>query len=938
MVLKPFKPPLLLQRPSQPAEHANTFRDIAGPPPKKRRISSDSDHGATTTAAAQLAAISKPAKPTKSFLAHRKPLGVVSNPAAATEKSQNESSGAIEGYYTVLWRKFTTKKNKTWDGDGVLSVIHGYAHLQDLDGREMGKTMWKLPLLPGSTLSVGGKDVEVDSLISKEDFLAGRPFLGGKLPEKPTAPTSFAPTNPSKKAQAAADKLAEQQEVVEISAAAASKPAKIKFRNPLLGRPPIEIKQEEKVPVPRHDPTSPGALVMKRPKSVRKGKQAVDVVVDPFISRHLREHQRQGVEFLYECVMGMRESGEGAILADEMGLGKTLQTIALLWTLLKQNPVYEDPPVIKKALIVCPVTLINNWRKEFRKWLGGDRIGVFVLDEKFNKLTDFTKGKQYNVMIIGYEKLRLVQEEFKKGSPIDIVIADEGHRLKTAQNKAALAIKSLNTEKRVILSGTPMQNDLGEFFTMVDFVNPGLLGKYNLFKREFENPILKARQATASEGEIEKGEARGEELQRLTDQFILRRTAEVIAKLLPPKTETVIFCQPTNAQAALYRAVLESPTYSTILGSSEASLQLINILKKICNSPSLLTKAVSDDAKPNANITALLASMSPALLKAGPAASAKLQMLDTLLHQLHTNTKEKIVLVSNYTSTLDILGNLLGALDYPFLRLDGTTPPAKRQTLVDRFNNTPRSTCFAFLLSAKAGGAGINLIGASRLVLYDTDWNPATDLQAMARIHRDGQKLPCFIYRLLVKGAMDEKIFQRQVTKTGLADAVIDSKKTGNSFSPEELRDLFSLDEKEGCKTHELLGCECGGKGNVSALEAVVEKNTDAGPTWGTSMDDMAADEEDDDDLPTVGVLMSASRVNMEEQERKITERLLKKRNKTKDGKEKIQALMKFLHIDAECVRAREDDVESLIEDQILLNCLKEEGSRIAYLFTKTTG
>jgi DNA repair and recombination protein RAD54B len=835
------------------------------------------------------------------------------------------------------------KKNKTWDGDGILSVVHGYAHLQDADGREMGKTMWKLPLLPGSTLSVGGKDVEVDTVISKNDFLAGRPFLGGTLPEKAAVAPAFAPVKPTKKAQAAADKLAEQKASEKSIMPTASKAAKVKFRNPLLGRPAIDLKMEERVPVPRHDPQKPGALVMKRPQSVRKGKQIVDVVVDPIISKHLREHQREGVQFMYECVMSMRESGEGTILADDMGLGKSLQTIALLWTLMKQNPTYEEQPVVKKALIVCPVTLIGNWKREFRKWLGNDRLGVFVLDEKKkSRLTDFTMGKAYHVMIIGYEKLRLIQDDLKKGAPIDIIIADEGHRLKTVKNKAALAIKSLNTDRRIILSGTPLQNDLSELFAMIDFVNPGLLGKYSSFKREFETPILKARQLAATEREIEKGEARAEEFERLKGQFILRRTIEVIAKFLPPKTENVVFCRPTTVQAALYRAVLESPAYSSILGSSEASLQLINILKKICNSPSLLTKATLDDSQPNAAIHGLLSNLSPALLKAGPAASAKLQMLDTLLYKLHTTTKEKVVLVSNYTSTLDILATLLSSLGYTFLRLDGTTAPAKRQGLVDRFNNTPPSTCFAFLLSAKAGGAGINLIGASRLVLFDTDWNPATDLQAMARIHRDGQLRPCFIYRLLVKGAMDEKIFQRQVTKTGLADAMIDSKKTGNSFSPEELRDLFSLNEAEGCKTHELLGCDCGGKGNAPALETMVEPNPYDKLARGTHVDDAAAPEvkveDDDDELPTVGMLMSASQVNMEVQERKIKERLQKKRSLTKDGQVKIQALMKFLHIDASCIRAGEEDLESLIEDQILLDCLKEEGSRIAYLFAKTSG
>jgi DNA repair and recombination protein RAD54B len=793
MAGRPFKPPLLLNRTAFPNIHAEPEQ----PPKKKRRISDeDSDTDATTAAAAQFAAAPKRFVLVKTFIPHRVPLKDVGN--TSQEKPAEEKGN--EAYYTVLWRKFTMKKNKTWDGDGVLSIVGGYARLQNIDGREMGKIMWKAPLLPGSELSVGGKDVEVDSVISKEDYMAGKPFLGGKPVDKPAAPV--AAYKAVKKRTVPNGNTSDGQAVV---LPAASQTFSTKFKKHVLQRTSSkEIKKEPKEPMPRHDPNTPGALVMTRPKSAPRGKQIVDVVLDPLLGRHLRPHQRKGVQFMYECVMGMRESGEGAILADEMGLGKTLQTIALLWTLLKQNPVFEEQPVIKKAMIVCPVTLINNWRREFKKWLGLDRIGVFVVDnDKKIRLTDFTMGKAYSIMIIGYEKLRTVQDDLKKGAPIDIVIADEGHRLKTAQNKSAQAIKALNTDKRIILSGTPLQNDLSEFYTMVDFVNPALLGKYSTFKREFETPILQSRVPNATERNIEKGTARSEELARLTGQFILRRTSEVIAKFLPPKTEIVLFIQPTSAQAALYRAVVGSPIFGAVLGSTDASLQLINYLKKLCNSPTLLTRKSTTDSAPSQNVAALLESIPSEHVNAGQ--GAKLQVLDDLLQRIKATTDDKIVLVSNYTSTLDILGQLLTASSLPFLRLDGSTPAAKRQGLVDRFNNSSSRNYFAFLLSAKAGGTGLNLIGASRLILFDVDWNPATDLQAMARIHRDGQKKPCYIYRFLIKGAIDEKIFQRQVTKTGLADAVVDSKKTGQHFTHDELRDLFRLDEGEPCQSREYL-------------------------------------------------------------------------------------------------------------------------------------
>jgi DNA repair and recombination protein RAD54B len=842
---------------------------------------------------------------------------------------------------SCLRRKFTNKKHKTWDGDGVLSVVNGYATLQDVSGRNMGRTQWKTALLPGSALSIAGKEVEVDESISKADFLAGKPFLGGANPTKTVAPqASFKkPTLGVPRIEKA--ELRKENSMVSAPTTSSSKDSIKAFKTPFSIRPKADPPILKK-PIPRHNPDAEGAIVMPRLESVSKGKQIVDVVVDPILSRHLREHQREGVKFLYECVMGMRlNSGQGAILADEMGLGKTLQTIALIWTLLKQNPIYSEPviPVAKRVLIVCPVTLINNWRKEFRKWLGDDRCGVFI-EDKNNRLTDFTKGKQYPIMIVGYEKLRTIQDQLKDGFKIDLIVMDEGHRLKTAKNKAALAINSFDTDRKIILTGTPMQNDLSEFFFMADLVNANVLGKYNTFKREFETPIVSGRQPEASPKEVEKGQVRSEELASLTSKFILRRTSEVISKYLPPKTESVVFCRPTDKQAQIYRLVLESPMYGAILKSSEASFQLINILKKLCNSPSLWLENKAEESNPSEAITTLMQSIPDKLLKTGASASSKIQVLDTLLHHLRRETDDKIVIVSNYTSTLDMIQKLLVALDYSWLRLDGQTPATKRQDLVDKFNKGSRDKYFAFLLSAKAGGTGLNLIGANRLILFDVDWNPATDLQAMARIHRDGQKKPCFIYRFIVQGALDEKIYQRQIAKTGLADAVVDSKKTTQGFTTEELRNLFQLDEGDNCPTHTLLNCDCDGYGNAQILpeNAPEDDIKSAVSPWGSTMADPAADDSSDEDMeddrsPKIGAFTSANKIDVAAQEKKV--RKILRKNHTDN---KMLALMQYLHIDASKIREGNAAIESLVEDIVLLEVLKEENSRVSFVFAKTTG
>jgi DNA repair and recombination protein RAD54B len=353
--MKPFRP-LTLARPRS---------ETGEPPSKKRRILSNALSSGS-----------------------RQPLNTLNNPAPA----QFLPPGLDGNYYTVLWRKYTTKKNKTWDGDGVLAVTGGYATLTDSEtGKELGKGVCSRPLLPGSALSVGGKEIEIEGPIDKADYLARR-TLPGNAAAAPVAQTKhtesgYKPLSSEKKKASKKNNAAGNGANVPDYKPSAQR--KQQFKAPLLSNT-VMPQRNPSIPQPRHDPHAPNALVMKRPKSCPTGKQIVDVVVDPVLSKHLREHQREGVQFLYECVMGMRCEGEGAIMADEMGLGKTLQTITLLWTLMKQNPIYDTSPVITKALIVCPAGLVDNWKREFRKWLGNERVGVFVLDGKNNKITNLT--------------------------------------------------------------------------------------------------------------------------------------------------------------------------------------------------------------------------------------------------------------------------------------------------------------------------------------------------------------------------------------------------------------------------------------------------------------------------------------------------------------------------------------------------------------------
>ncbi|KAE8229253.1 hypothetical protein CF326_g5781 [Tilletia indica] len=591
-----------------------------------------------------------------------------------------------------------------------------------------------------------------------------------------------------------------------------------------------------KDPKPRFDPDAEGALVMPKPNAEhqklfnRKGLPVIDVVIDPILSKQLRPHQREGVTFLYECMMGMRGDSQatGAILADEMGLGKTLQTIALISTLLRQNCYYTpNSRTIDRALIVCPLTLVKNWRREFRKWTGTS-INVMCIDgESKDSVAKFAYSKSHQVLIIGYERLRTCIDTLSQAQPpIGLIVCDEGHRLKSKQTQTTKMFEGLDAQKRIILSGTPIQNDLLEFFAMFDFVVPGHLGQPNVFKSVFADPITKSRIKGASKEAVELGKARTQALTQVTHQFILRRTADLLDLYLPPKCEVVVHVSPSPLQLQLYRKVLQSQMVADVIhGDSAQHLALIAILRRLCNTPEMLLKDLVDQAGETTVTRQILGDSlelfpTPSLTY-DYTLSGKLTALVKILKHVYDKTSDKVVLVSNFTTTLDILEGVLRKERYSFCRLDGKTKQRDRMDIVNDFNRQSASKCFAFLLSAKSGGVGLNLIGANRLILLDSDWNPSSDRQAMARIHRDGQKKPCFIYRMLTSGTMDEKIFLRQLSKIGLSDALMQeggynaTKKDSDGFSVEDLRDIFRLHTDTPCLSHDLLECGCTGTGEL---------------------------------------------------------------------------------------------------------------------------
>ncbi|XP_047582485.1 DNA repair and recombination protein RAD54B isoform X3 [Lutra lutra] len=650
------------------------------------------------------------------------------------KRQEEEKPDSLVKYFSVVWCKASKKKHKKWEGDAVLIVKGKSFTLKDLEGKDIGRGVaYKFKELEkieeGHRLMIGGKEVEVMGLISPDDFSSGRCFqLGGGS----------------------------------SAISSSSQAAKKCFSNPFKSVCKSSSKENRLSGFqdcrPRHDPHAPNSLVMPRPDNNcqwtfnKNCFPIVDVVIDPHLVYHLRPHQKEGIIFLYECVMGM----------------------------------------------------------------------------------------SYEMLLRSLDQIKSVK--------FDLLICDEGHRLKNSTIKTTTALISLSCEKRIILTGTPVQNDLQEFFALIDFVNPGILGSLSSYRKIYEEPIIISRQPSASEEEKELGEKRAAELTCLTGLFILRRTQEVINKYLPPKIENVVFCRPGALQIELYRKLLNSQAVKFclrgLLGNSP-HLICIGALKKLCNHPCLLFNSIKEkehsstwDGNEERSLYEGLVDVFPAdynPLMFIEEESGKLQVLLKLLAVIHElRPTEKVVLVSNYTQTLNILQEVCKRHGYTYTRLDGQTPVFERQKIVDGFNSK-YSSDFIFLLSSKAGGVGLNLIGGSHLILYDIDWNPATDIQAMSRVWRDGQKHPVHIYRLLTTGTIEEKIYQRQISKQDLSGAVVDLTKTSEhiQFSVEELKNLFTLHESSHCVTHDLLDCECTGDkdGTGDSLEKFpTSRNCQLGP------------------------------------------------------------------------------------------------------------
>ncbi|RKP07335.1 SNF2 family N-terminal domain-containing protein, partial [Thamnocephalis sphaerospora] len=513
----------------------------------------------------------------------------------------------------------------------------------------------------------------------------------------------------------------------------------------------------------------------------------------------LFEYQRTcklGIKWLWE----LHQQETGGILGDEMGLGKTVQIVSFLAGMMYSGKM-RGP-----TLVLCPATMLDQWASEFNRWwppmravilhASGSALATSADSEPVHSPVTAKTGKRMNalaerlvqrvfdnghVLLVTYEGLRRFQSVLLARKWF-YTILDEGHKIRNPEAEITVVCKQLNTPHRIIVTGTPIQNNLTELWSLFDFVYPGRLGTLPVFESQFAIPINLGGYANASLLQVEIAYKCASVLRDLVKPYLLKRTKAAVAKDLPQKTEHVLLCRLTPIQRQAYEAFLRSKEMDSIIQGDKHILYGIDVVKKICNHPDLLEVR-------QASVRSICGS---------PERSGKMQVLSSLLDHWKTG-KHRVLLFSQTRQMLDILERMVehkGAHN-PFARcltyrrMDGGTPVQARAPLIYEFNHN--SDILVFLLTTKVGGLGINLVGADRVVIFDPDWNPSTDVQARERAWRLGQTRDVAIYRLITAGTIEEKIYHRQIFKHYLSRKILNDPKQRRFFKVHDLRDLFTL-------------------------------------------------------------------------------------------------------------------------------------------------
>ena len=475
--------------------------------------------------------------------------------------------------------------------------------------------------------------------------------------------------------------------------------------------------------------------------------KSMDFVPPAEVSNVLRKYQKEGFKWL----RSVEELGFGGILADDMGLGKTLQIISLLIDAKKNGR-------LKKALIVCPASLVYNWSEEISKFDTKGELRVCVLAAaKEERQKSIEEHEDFDIYISSYDTLRR-DISLYHDMRFSHQIIDEAQFIKNQNTGVAKAVKTVKADVKYALTGTPIENRLSELWSIFDYIMPGFLYSYNSFKSKYENTIVK-------DGNDESAKL----LSKMISPFVLRRLKSEVATDLPDKIEEVRVSRFDKKQQLAYDTEL-TKLKNVLNGNEEYNsskmiiLSEITKLRQICCDPGLIFEDYTGD-------------------------SAKLETCIDLVKS-GIEAGHKILLFSQFTSMLDIIKKRFEEENISSYVITGSTSKEKRIKLVNDFNNDDTNV---FLISLKAGGTGLNLVGADIVIHYDPWWNFAAQNQATDRAHRIGQKNKVTVYRLIAKGTIEEKIVKLQESKKDLADRVLNFEEGISlaNISKEELLELL---------------------------------------------------------------------------------------------------------------------------------------------------
>ena len=497
----------------------------------------------------------------------------------------------------------------------------------------------------------------------------------------------------------------------------------------------------------------------------------------------LRKYQREGVRWMAHNLL---VAGRGCVLADEMGLGKTAQSLALIDYVLRSEAMTPEPTIKPRgpALVVVPLSTLVNWEREAARWAPGAHVVPYVGNPSARAMirqhelmydqTDMDGDVVYkaDIVLTTYEMVQADRSTLSK-VPWSCLVVDEAHRLKNSEGRAVRDLNSLDFAGRVVLlTGTPLQNDTAELWSLLNFVD----GRRFADKEDFESKF----------GAV-KGAGQVEALHKVLAPYLLRRLKQDVEHKLPPRVETLIECELMPLQKKCYRALFERNFKFLRHGCNDdrALANFNNVMmevRKCCQHPFLLDGVEEAFVAQQALQKARARSTATITQLAG--SSGKLQLLDKLLPRLKAGG-HRVLIFSQMTRVLDVLEDYSRSRGHSYERLDGGVTGRARQAAIDRFcgpEDAPEQApdgAFLFLLSTRAGGQGINLVAADTVIVFDSDWNPQNDAQALARAHRIGQTKPVQVYRLVMRGTYERDMLDRAAMKLGLEQAIFGGVRVG---------------------------------------------------------------------------------------------------------------------------------------------------------------